>query len=180
MPTARQDTDDAVGSAGRGRPFRIDAAALESLAEVLRIMELRLSIEVEAAGLAAQRGSKARLRTIEQRLVDIDDAIGREENAVEADFAFHRAICAAADNSYFLRFLEFLGHFIIPRQSIRMQGAEQRAYLQQIQREHRAIYEAISAGNAEAARDASRVHLSGSIDRYREMAATAEGGQTHP
>lgn len=177
MPPPAPATDGAAGPAGLGQPFQIDAAALDSLSEVLRIMELRLSIEVEATGLAAQRASKSRLRTLEQRLADIDGAISREENAVEADFAFHRAICAAADNTYFLRFLEFLGHFIIPRQSIRVQGAELRAYLQQLQREHRAIYEAISAGNVGAARDASRAHLSGSIDRYRKLAATIEGGR---
>src|SRR5271170_1655808 len=37
------------------RPFRIDPDGLRSIAEVVQVMELRTGVEVEAAGIAAER-----------------------------------------------------------------------------------------------------------------------------
>ncbi|HMR31243.1 MAG TPA: FadR/GntR family transcriptional regulator [Geminicoccaceae bacterium] len=168
----RQGAGAFVAGDPQRRPFRIDPAEIESLADVLRIMELRISVEVEAAGLAANRRTAAQLAEIDRRLEAIDRAIEEGENAVDADFAFHQAIFAATDNPYFVRFLEFLGRFIIPRQSVRSglgPAAEQRAYLERIQREHEAIRDAIGAREAELARAAARAHLVGSLERYRLM-----------
>jgi GntR family transcriptional regulator, transcriptional repressor for pyruvate dehydrogenase complex len=56
-------------------------------------------------------------------------------------------------------FLEFLGRFLIPRQSIRVglqRPTDLRAYLERIQGEHRGIYAAIEAGDPSAARAAMR------------------------
>ena len=46
------------------RPFRIDPVKLRSLREVLEVMELRTGIEIEAAGLAAERATAADVRKI--------------------------------------------------------------------------------------------------------------------
>src|SRR3989449_7375898 len=46
------------------RPFRIDFHGLSSLPEVIEVMELRTGIEIEAAGLAAERASAAQVRRI--------------------------------------------------------------------------------------------------------------------
>ncbi len=162
-----------AGDAGR-RPFRLAAAGSPSIAEILEIMELRAGIETEAAGLAATRAGLGARRRVRAALARIDAAIGRGEDAVAEDFAFHRAIAEATGNPQFPRFLEYLGHFIIPRQSIRVvahRGEDQRAYLERIQGEHRAILAAIEAGGAEPARDAMRRHLVNSQDRYRRLAA---------
>lgn len=159
------------------RPFRIDPAEVESLVDVLRVMELRISVEVEAAGLAAERRTSAQLAEIGRRIKAINLAIERGESAVEADFAFHKAVLSATGNPYFVRFLEFLGHLIIPRQNVRAKftsPAEQRAYLERIQAEHVAIQEAIRAKKPEQAREAARTHLVGSMERYRKM-ITANG-----
>jgi len=105
-------------------------------------------------------------------------ALRRGEAAIEEDFAFHRAIAAATGNPQFPHFLEYLGRFIIPRQSIRVAAHRpegQRAYLETFQREHVAICESILAGDAERARDAMRQHLGNSQARYRRLAAEAGG-----
>lgn len=173
----RQGAGAFVAGDPQRRPFRIDPGEIESLADVLRIMELRISVEVEAAGLAANRRTTAQLAEIDRRLEAIDQAIDQGESAVDADFAFHQAIFAATDNPYFVRFLEFLGRFIIPRQSVRSghgSEAEQRAYLQRIQKEHEAIRDAIGAREPERARAAARAHLVGSLERYRQMMGRLE------
>ena len=173
----RQGAGAFVSPDSQRRPFRIDPAELGSLIDVLRVMELRIGIEVEAAGLAAERRTPAQLAEIGRRLKAIDQAIGRGENGVDADFDFHKSIFAATDNAYFMRFLEFLGRFIIPRQSVRAQftsAAEQQAYLERLQKEHAAILDAIRAKKPDRARVAARLHLIGSLERYRQLAALIE------
>src|SRR2546422_10870666 len=69
------------------RPLRIDVDPLSPLRAVLDVMELRTGIQIEAAGLAADRGSASQIR----RIVECFDAVGaalkRGEDAVAQDFA---------------------------------------------------------------------------------------------
>ncbi len=171
--TTRQGAGAFVATEIERRPFRLSVEGLPSIGEVIDVMELRQSVEVEAAGLAAARASSASTREIGQALTAVDAAIERGESAVDEDFAFHRAIAAATDNLQFWRFLDYLGRFIIPRQSVRVvahQDEGQRAYLEMIQNEHRAIFAAIESGDAVGARQAMRQHLSNSQARYRRLA----------
>ena len=48
------------------------------------------------------------------------------------------------------------------------------AYLQRIQAEHAAIRDAIGARAADRAREAARLHLVGSLERYRLMMGRVE------
>ncbi len=166
----RQGVGAFVAESAR-RPFRIDLDALRTLREVLEVMELRTGIEIEAAGLAAERASPADRRRIAQAYSAVDVAIGRGESAVDEDFAFHCSVAQAAGNPQFLRFLDYLGRFIIPRQSIRATIADRRPYLDKIQREHAGIVEAIRTGNIVLARAAMRRHLLNSRKRYQKLAA---------
>lgn len=156
------------------RPFRIELNELRTLREVLQVMELRTGIEIEAAGLAAERSSPADRRRIGDAFAAIEAAIVRNDAAIDEDFAFHRSIAAAAGNPQFLSFLQYLGRFIIPRQSVRLaarSAAGRRRYLEKIQREHRDIRDAIRAGAVSQARAAMRRHLLNSRKRYQKLAA---------
>ena len=158
------------------RPFRLAFDGLPSIGQVLDVMELRASVEVEAAALAASRGSAAARRRVARALAAIDGALTRGETAIDEDFAFHRAIAEATGNPQFPHFLEYLGRFIIPRQSIRVAAHRpegQRAYLETFQREHAVICAAIHRQDAAAAREAMREHLGNSQQRYRRLAAEA-------
>jgi len=155
------------------RPFRIDIDQLSSLREVLEVMELRTGIEIETAGLAADRASAAQLRKIADCLDAIEAAIKHGEDAIDQDFALHCSIADATGNPQFRRLLEHLGRFIIPRQTIRGgPGLPKRAYGQTFQREHRDIVQAIRAGAVAQARAAMRRHLLNSRQRYQKFAAT--------
>jgi GntR family transcriptional repressor for pyruvate dehydrogenase complex len=155
-------------------PFRIDPAEVRSITDVLNVMELRTGVEVEAAGIAAERTTTSTRNQIARALHAFDLALQRGEAAIEEDFRFHQAIAEAARNPQFVRFLEFLGRFLIPRQSIRIglqRPQDLKAYLERIQSEHRRIYDAIRAGDSPAARRAMRRHLMGSRRRYQRFAA---------
>jgi GntR family transcriptional regulator, transcriptional repressor for pyruvate dehydrogenase complex len=150
--------------------FRIEPGQSETLSDSLDIMELRTAVETEAAGLAAERATRAQRRAIRLALLAIDTAIERGEAAIGEDFALHAAITDATGNPQFRRFLEFLGRFIIPRASVRIRALNLRAYLMTFQQEHRAIVAAIDARSVDQARAAMRQHLMMSRQRYRTLA----------
>jgi GntR family transcriptional regulator, transcriptional repressor for pyruvate dehydrogenase complex len=160
------------------RPFRIEGAELHSLREVIEVMELRTGLEVEAAGIAAERASPASLRRIGDAYAALQQAIAGGASGVDQDFAFHRSIALATDNPQFARFLEYLGRFIIPRQTVRVAAeapAERHAYLTRIQKEHFEILGAMRSHAAQAARTAMRRHLLNSRKRYQKLAEMSQG-----
>ena len=166
------------------RPFRIASRVRgprkPAIADILDIMELRLAVEVEAAALAAQRATRKQVATIRTAWRAIDSALRQGGGAVAEDFAFHRAIAEATGNGQFLRFLEFLGGHVIPRQSVRLTvdtPAQRRAYLERIQHEHGRIVAGISDEDPAEARRAMREHLTRSLERYRTLAGRSGDGR---
>lgn len=180
LVTTRQGSGAYVCAETARRGFRIDADGPESLGDVLHVLELRQALEVEAASLACTRGTARQLKAITGCLRTFEEAVARGESAVPEDFAFHRAIVGAAGNPHFLRLLDLLGHVIIPRQTIRavdLADAGNRAYLLQIEAEHRAINDAIVKRRPEEARSAMRLHLDRAAGRYRAFASARRGAR---
>ena len=171
----RQGVGAFVAESAR-RPFRIEPDELGTLREVLEVMELRTGIEIEAAGFAAERGSKADVAKIAEAYEAIERAIEQGDSGVDQDFAFHCSIATATGNPKFRRFLDYLGRFIIPRNSVTLVtgAAKRRVYLMTFQREHRAILNAIQSRSVAQARAAMRRHLLNSRSRYRKLAAKLE------
>ena len=93
--TTRQGAGAFVSTEIEKRPFRLAVEGLPSIREVIDVMELRQSVEVEAAGLAAARATPDLRNEVGKALARIDAAIARGESAVDEDFAFHRAVAAA-------------------------------------------------------------------------------------
>jgi GntR family transcriptional regulator, transcriptional repressor for pyruvate dehydrogenase complex len=156
------------------RPFRVDFNHLSSMREVLEVMELRTGVEIEAAGLAADRASPSQIRHILDCFRLIDRALKRGEDAIDQDFALHCSIADAAGNPQFRRLLEHLGRLIIPRQTISGgPGLPRRIYGRIFQNEHRAIVDAIRSGAVAQARAAMRRHLLNSRKRYQRLAAVS-------
>jgi GntR family transcriptional regulator, transcriptional repressor for pyruvate dehydrogenase complex len=170
----RQGVGAFVSAEPQRAPFRIEPERMQSLDDILAVMELRLGVEIESAGLAAERASKSQVRIIANSLNAIEAASVAGGSAVDEDLAFHRAIAQATGNAEFPRFLQFIGRHLIPRRTVsglpeRMGGRS--AYLAMIQEEHRRIHDAIVAHDPKAAREAMRRHLTRSLERYRKLAA---------
>ncbi len=170
----RQGVGAFVSAAPQQAPFRIDTERLHDLGEILYVMELRLCVEIESAGLAAERATRAQVRAIDAALEAMDRATAQGNAAVDEDLALHRAIADGTGNPQFPRFLQFIGRHLIPRHIVsgmpKTMGG-QRAYLELLQIEHRRIVEAIRNHDPKAAREAMRRHLTRSLDRYRKLAA---------
>jgi len=156
---------------GQNGVLKISPEKAGELAEILEILELRLGVEVEAAGLAAQRRSDenlAKIIEIIETTADLDRFI---ENPRELDFSFHMAIAEATGNGYMPRFLSFIGPVIIPRSQLIHASVPEltRDYLAKMNDEHRRIADAIARKDVLDAREAMRFHLVGSLERYRKL-----------
>ncbi|MDB5361242.1 MAG: hypothetical protein JWO51_2539 [Rhodospirillales bacterium] len=176
LVVTRQGSGAFVAQNPTGKPFRIVQDDLTSITEVLNVLQLRLAVEVEVAGDAAIKRDQLRLDDMARCLEQIDAAVRAGDAAIEADYEFHLSIARATGNPYFERFMRFLGTVLIPRQTVRA-GIEdpraQRAYLDQVQAEHRAIYQAIRDADPIAARAAARAHLEAGRERYRTISREA-------
>jgi DNA-binding FadR family transcriptional regulator len=155
------------------RPFRVEFDEHSPLRDVLNVMELRTGVEVEAAGLAAERATPAQVKKIADRLAAVQSALDRGDGAVDQDFAFHCEIADSTCNPQFKRFLEYLGRFIIPRRTVwgRSQPPGKRRHVDIFQREHEQILQAIRERAVTQARSAMQRHLVNSRGRYEKFAA---------
>ncbi|MFK0166594.1 FadR/GntR family transcriptional regulator [Rhizobium sp. NPDC090279] len=170
--TTRQGLGAFVSNDPMPRSFSIIPNDLESIDEVLRVLELRLGIEYEAAGLAALRRTPEDLIRMQDRLDALDRAIEEGGYGAEEDFAFHRTILVATQNSYYSRLFDTFGTAMVPRQWARldrMTASERQRHAAGMRREHHAIFNAIRDGNEAAARKALRNHLSKSTARFEEL-----------
>lgn len=161
--------------------FRIDPATIVTLRDVLAVLELRISLEVESAGLAAQRRSPEQLAGMRAALDALTESASHAYDTVASDFAFHLHIAQATGNRYFTDIMTHLGTSIIPRtrlNSIKLARDDQQHYMERLSREHEEIYSAIARQDADAARAAMRLHLTNSRERLRqahEDAAATKG-----
>jgi GntR family transcriptional regulator, transcriptional repressor for pyruvate dehydrogenase complex len=141
-----------------------------TLRDVLAILELRISLETECAGLAAQRAKSADIARIRAALDAIAAKRASASDSVEADLDFHVAVAQATGNRYFVDILVQLGTALIPRErvdSASIAREDPSAYLSLVNREHESIFDAIARRDAESARAAMRMHLSNSRERLR-------------
>ncbi len=161
----------------KGSNLNIDPATITTMKDLLALLELRISLETETAGLAAARRTDAQLKEIRLALDAFRANQGNGGNTIDPYFRFHFQIANATGNRYFIEILSHLGAGVIPRK--RLNTAElardpQASYLDRVQREHEDIYEAIMRGDSDAARAAMRNHLTNSRERLRRAQIEAE------
>ncbi|MBO9591006.1 FadR/GntR family transcriptional regulator [Devosia sp.] len=154
--------------------------APQDIADVLDLIEFRMSVEIEAAGLAAERRTETNLLRMEQALSQFARHLADNTLATDADRAFHRAIADATNNSRFRLFVDEMGERLIPRRALGASFSDEKdkaEFLENIQTEHRRIFEAISDRQPDVARIAMRQHLEGGRRRYREWSLAHDLGQ---
>ena len=154
-----------------GAQFRLDPGQFSTSLDVLAVLELRISLETESAGLAAVRRSPAQLVAMRAALDTFEANVGQAGDTVAPDFQFHLLIAQATGNKYFSDIMAHLGTAIIPRTRInayKIVVEHLAQYLQRVNREHEEIYAAIERQDAEAARASMRIHLGNSRERMRK------------
>jgi len=155
---------------GDGGQFRIAPEQLATLQDVVSMLELRIGLETEAAALAARRREDANLREMRSALDELTAALEAGRDAVAADFRFHLEVARSTQNPHFADLMGALGAGMIPRARLDApvpMTDERRDYLRRVNAEHESIFDAIAAGDGEAARAAMRTHLANSRERRR-------------
>ncbi|WP_188822497.1 FadR/GntR family transcriptional regulator [Brucella endophytica] len=150
----------------------IFADVSDRISDIIEELELRIGVEVEAAGLAALRSSPAQEAEIQSRLNHFSELVQAGKSTDDADFQFHLAIASSTNNARFRSFLEHIGRRVIPRVKFRsaMGGQDPLPNRDNILlAEHIKVAAAIFARDAEAARGAMRLHLEGGLKRYRAL-----------
>ena len=149
----------------------LDPTTVVTMRDVLAILELRISLETEAAGLAASRRTDQQLKQLRETLDGFLAAARSGQATVDWDVRFHLMIAQASSNRYFHDILNHLGSNIIPRSRInsaRLTQDDPAGYMDRVSREHEDIFNAISRQDPESARAAMRTHLGNSRERLRQ------------
>jgi GntR family transcriptional regulator, transcriptional repressor for pyruvate dehydrogenase complex len=162
------------GSYVQRRPDRpADAAIgfgpLNSLAQVRKCYEFRVSIEGDAAYYAAQNRTAGILLTMRDALDRMKTAIA-EIGGMNADIAFHLAVASASGNEFFeavMRSMRTPLEFAVNlARSLTLTRPMEHMLI--VQAEHVAIFEAIEAQDRDAACRAMRRHIQNACRRVFE------------
>ena len=151
--------------------FRIAPEDFATVADVISLLELRISLESEAASLAAQRRDDSNLQNMASALAAFEASIAESSDAVPSDFQFHMEVARATGNRHFADLMTYLGTMIIPRTRVNTASSAPEGrlnYLRRVHGEHEYIFNAIRNQDADAARAAMRTHLANSKDRLRK------------
>lgn len=144
-------------------------APVETIADVQRCYEFRLSIEPDHAYYAALRRNERAVDAIAAALDLMQAATRVQRHREDADFAFHCSIAEASNNHYYLSSLHALKDHIAV--GMKFHGASllgPQGGLAGVLDEHRRVLEAIRSRDADGARLAMRLHLESSRDRVFE------------
>jgi GntR family transcriptional repressor for pyruvate dehydrogenase complex len=146
-------------------------------AELRDIMEARLFLEQDLAGLAAERASASEVDEIGKTLEDMRNCIARGESPMEADMQFHLAVARAAHNEVMRNAVQLLRNLLrqwlllkllIPQVPGKVLG------------QHEAVFRAIKARDTARARAAMARHLEKSAQLVTQVVrgkATRTKGQ---
>lgn len=179
LVTTQQGVGAFVVSTAPPATFRIDESELTVVAEVIAVLELRIGVETESAALAAQRRGDDHIARMRAALDRMGAAIESGDDAVAPDHDFHRIIAEATGNRHILDLFQYLGSVLIPRtrvQTFKLLSGSREAYLRRVNDEHSDIFRAIVRHDAEGARAAMRLHLTGSRERLRTLLDTPADG----
>jgi GntR family transcriptional repressor for pyruvate dehydrogenase complex len=127
-------------------------AVRSSLKRLREANEMRRVLEIGIARLAAQRKDSAGLSSMESALSEMHDALGEPMDFTDADIHFHLGMAQATGNSMILLQMEGLRsvHREVSELFSRRANRSDKDWNATIAR-HRAIYDAIAAGDSDRA-----------------------------
>jgi DNA-binding FadR family transcriptional regulator len=176
LTVSRQGSGVFVSQAAEFRALQINRDELSELADVIKLLEIRLAVETEMAGFAAARRTTADIGELQSALARMEAAAGDPVEAAKADRLFHLAIARATQNDYYVRFIDFLGLRLVPPRSLYLGDGPQEAhdaYVAKVRAEHGAIVDAIIRMDSLRAREAARAHMQESLTRHSLLSASA-------
>jgi DNA-binding FadR family transcriptional regulator len=154
--------------AGRGTFVSADSGAVQSRGgtggctlerrEVEELVEAREVIEVELAGMAAERGTPEQIQRLRACIDRMDVASASPFDYPDADVEFHLALAEAAGNRYLLRAMLDIRGFLKQDMELGAEAAIRRfGDLRVSVESHRSLVDAIEEADVERARETAGV-----------------------
>lgn len=157
-------------------PRRGTYVANLSIKDINDVYEIRISLDVLAAGLAAERIEPEELEELNRLLLEISEAAktGPMEKIVKLDTAFHDVLYKASRNDRLRNIINNLREQItgIRGTSMRYPGR-----LADTLEEHRALVDSIAARDSERAQAAARIHLENAEHTLLKAMSEEQQGQ---
>ncbi|QXH37262.1 FadR/GntR family transcriptional regulator [Pseudomonas muyukensis] len=165
---ARRGLGSYISQTPSGTVFRFPGSQGRT-PDLVQMFEMRLWIETQAAAIAARRRDADDLERMDAALGTMEDPRSDFASASAADVAFHRAIAEASKNDYFVAFHDFLGGQLAAARRTAWENSATAAVggSADALREHRALYQAIAAGDRQAAATCAEAHLRASAQRLK-------------
>lgn len=142
-----------------------DQALVDEGPGPFEILEARLLVETEIAGLAAARISKNQLAQLSQALIEMEMESAEGSITEQADQRFHCILAEASQNSALASAAEWLWQLrnnskisALFHQRVREEGVHPSV------EEHRRIYNALRSRDPMRAREAMRTHIANAIE----------------
>jgi GntR family transcriptional repressor for pyruvate dehydrogenase complex len=139
-----------------------------SESSLIPLLEVREILEVEIAGLAAQRATEDDRRQMEKSLRREAELLDSHDEYVEADLEFHELLTRATHNEVLPILINPLAELLRGSRRVTIEPA---GSAQLSSEGHRSIYDAVKDGDKEGAREAMRQHLRMVKDAVRRAAA---------
>lgn len=145
---------------------------------IIELLDARKMIETEAARAAAQRARPPELRLIEAELKTMQANMDRVQTYLRADFNFHRRIGEASHNAIISQFVSNLADLL--EEALRETRADSLPAQAEGGGAHQAIYQAIAAGDADAAGDLMRDHIQFSSEVWQTVISLTAKAEAAP
>ncbi len=137
-----------------------------------KVMEVRRSLEVEIARLAALRRNEEDIQQLEEILRATEEACDDRECFSRCDVEFHSALARATHNELFSVLLDSISDVML---RVRQLGYEVPGTPERALRYHRDVLEQVKAGDPEGARRAMSRHMDEAEYTLRRVQAIHRG-----
>jgi len=134
-----------------------------------KVHEVRAMLEVQIAGLAAERATAEEIKRLEGTCSRMAKAADDLTGAAREDLAFHRLLAESTHNELFDLLLDAVA---APLAEIRRETFRQEGRVEVALAAHREILECVAAGDATRARNRMRAHLIDVEHVWEQLAAT--------
>jgi DNA-binding FadR family transcriptional regulator len=158
------------GLSGCSKLFR--SALTMSGKDLTDLAELRCVIEYHTARRAAELASPEQVAELREALERLGCESQSHEEAIRTDFEFHRQLAEVAGNGLMLSLMTILEELLLSAMLITTE--KPRAFGPNFER-HRPIWEAVRAGDPDAAEEAMREHMRVFCLRIARAAEVAKG-----
>jgi Transcriptional regulators len=128
---------------------------------LLELIEVRQSLEVSIASLAAEKRTEEDAATLQRIVKEMELAVGNDLEGERTDIEFHLALVKATRNSMLSKVLDSImtPMELAIREVRRVELYSNRTVAERLLEEHSAICEAVVAGDAAAAAEGMKRHL---------------------